>query len=367
MKTAKTQPDDRAARVALCKVGEPMDPTIATLVQERGTVGAWRAIATNADGAYDRFAARVSDLDLARVLHAADRLGIRVLVPGDPGWPRGLDDLELAPLCLWVRGCVDLAAVLARSVSVVGARLATAYGESVAGEIAHDLAVRRFAVVSGGAYGIDTAAHRGALAGDGVTIAAMAGGVDRLYPAGNHDLLEEIARTGAVVSECPPGASPQRHRFLARNRLIAAMTPGTVVVEAGIRSGSLNTARNAERLHRVVAAVPGPVTSTASVGTNELIRQGIASLVTDAAECAELFGELGADLAPRVEGAPAVGDDLPEVPRRVLEALPVRRSSTVDQLTRSAGLSVGDVLGGLGALEMRGLAARSPDGWRRAG
>ncbi|MBO1756110.1 DNA-processing protein DprA [Allobranchiibius sp. CTAmp26] len=363
----RTQADDRAARVALSKVGEPMDPTICTLVQERGPAGAWEAIASNVGGLYDRFAARVADLDLDRVLHAAERLGIRVLVSGDPTWPCGLDDLEMPPMCLWVRGPADLARVLERSVSVVGARLATAYGESVAGELAHDLAVRRFTVVSGGAYGIDTAAHRGALAGDGVTIAAMAGGVDRLYPAGNHDLLEEIARTGAVLSECPPGASPQRHRFLARNRLIAAMTPGTVVVEAGIRSGSLNTARNAERLHRVVAAVPGPVTSTASVGTNELIRQGIASLVTDAAECAELFGDLGTDLAPRVEGAPAPGDDLPEVHRRVLEALPVRRSSTVDQLTRSAGLSVGDVLGGLGALEMRGLAARSPDGWRRAG
>ena len=358
---------DRTARVALCKVGEPMDTTICSLVQQRGPVDAWKTIAANRANGYDRFAARVADLDLDRVLHAADRLGIRVLVPGDPDWPSGLDDLEIAPLCLWVRGPADLAGVLGRSVSMVGARLATAYGESVAGELAHDLAVRGFTVVSGGAYGIDTAAHRGALAGEGVTIAAMAGGVDRLYPAGNHDLLEEIARTGAVLSECPPGASPQRHRFLARNRLIAAMTPGTVVVEAGIRSGSLNTARNAERLHRVVAAVPGPVTSTASVGTNELIRQGIASLVTDAAECAELFGDLGADLAPLIESPPTPGDDLPEVPRRVLEALPVRRSSTVDQLTRSAGLSVGDVLGGLGALEMLGLAARSPDGWRRAG
>ena len=359
--------DERVSRVALSKVGEPMDATICALVQEGGPIRAWEVITRNAGGAHDRFAARVADLDLGRVLHAADRLGIRVLVPGDPEWPQGLDDLVMPPMCLWVRGPADLAHVLARSASVVGARLATPYGESVAGELAHDLAVRRFTIVSGGAYGIDSAAHRGALAADGMTIAAMAGGVDRLYPTGNSDLLEEIVRTGAVVSECPPGASPQRHRFLARNRLIAAMTPGTVVVEAGIRSGSLNTARNAERLNRVVAAVPGPVTSTASVGTNELIRQGIASLVTDAAECAELFGELGTDLAPRIEGAAVSSDDLPEVPSRVLEALPVRRSCTVDQLTRSAGLSVGDVLGGLGALELRGLVARCADGWRRAG
>lgn len=195
----------------------------------------------------------------------------------------------------------------------------------------------------------------------------MVGGVDRLYPAGNARLLEEILRTGAVMSESAPGSSPQRHRFLARNRLIAAMTPGTIVVEAGIRSGSLNTARNAERLHRVVAAVPGPVTSTSSVGTNELIRQGIASLVTDAQECVELLGEYGADIAPRRAAPAAAVDDLSEVPRRVFDALAARRSCSVDQLTRSAGLSVTDVLGGLGALELRGLAARTDGGWRRAG
>lgn len=316
---------------------------------------------------HDRFAARVADFDLDRTLHVADRLGIRILVPGEPEWPSGLDDLLLPPLCLWVRGPVNLGDAMTRSASVVGARLATSYGEAVAREICYDLAGRGFCIVSGGAYGIDAAAHRGALAGDGRTIAAMAGGVDRLYPAGNRDLLEEIVRTGAVLSESPPGSSPQRHRFLARNRLIAAMTPGTVVVEAGIRSGSLNTARNAEVLNRIVAAVPGPVTSTSSVGTNELIRVGIASLVTDAAECAELLGALGTDLASPVHSATALTDDLSEIPRRVLDALPVRRSSTVDQLTRSAGLCVGDVLGGLGALELRGLAARAADGWRRAG
>lgn len=357
--------DDREARVALCKVSEPLDEKVCALVQNDGPMYAWGRICSNSGGTYDRFAARVADLDLDRVLHAADRLDIRVLIPGDGEWPTGLEDLLMPPPCLWVRGPASLAHVLERSVSIVGARLATAYGESVAREISCDLAARGFCVVSGGAFGIDASAHRGALAGDGVTIAAMAGGVDRLYPAGNRDLLEHIMQTGAIVSECAPGSSPQRHRFLARNRLIAAMTPGTVVIEAGIRSGSLNTARNAELLHRVVAAVPGPVTSTSSVGTNELIRQGIASLVTDAAECAELIGSLGTDLAPRLQGVVAVTDNLPDLPRRVLEALPLRSCCSVDQLTRSAGLSVGDVLGGLGALEMRGLGARSSEGWRR--
>lgn len=359
--------DERAARIALCKVGEPMDTTIAALVTGVGPAAAWQQVAGNSGNKYARFAARVADLDLDRIRHVADQLQIRVLIPGDLEWPTGLDDLELPPMCLWVRGPADLGASCVRSASVVGARLATSYGEAVAAGLAHDLVGRGFSIVSGGAFGIDAAAHRGALAAGGLTIAAMAGGVDRLYPAGNAQLLEEILRTGAVISECAPGSSPQRHRFLARNRLIAAMTPGTIVVEAGIRSGSLNTARNAERLHRVVAAVPGPVTSTSSVGTNELIRQGIASLVTDVQECVELLGEYGADIAPRRAAPVAVVDDLPEVPRRVFDALAARRSCSVDQLTRSAGLSVSDVLGGLGALELRGLAARSDDGWRRAG
>lgn len=359
--------DERTARIALNKVSEPMDTMVATLVQERGVVAAWEQVASGRREDHDRFAARVADFDLDRTLHVADRLGIRIVVPGEPEWPIGLDELLLPPLCLWVRGPADLGVAVKRSASVVGARLATSYGEAVAREISYDLASRGFCIVSGGAYGIDAAAHRGALAGDGTTIAAMAGGVDRLYPAGNRDLLEEIAATGAVLSESPPGSSPQRHRFLARNRLIAAMTPGTIVVEAGIRSGSLNTARNAEVLNRIVAAVPGPVTSTSSVGTNELIRAGIASLVTDAAECAELLGSLGTDLAPPAQAATTPTDDLSEISRRVFDALPIRRSSTVDQLTRSAGLSVGDVLGGLGALELHGLAARAADGWRRAG
>ncbi len=358
---------ERKARIALNKVSEPMDIRIASLVDELGVMGAWRQVCSGQGKDQERFAARIADLDLDRTLHVAERLSIRVLIPGDPEWPSGLDELLLPPLCIWVRGPADLAASVVRSASVVGARLATSYGEGVAREISYDLAARGFCIVSGGAYGIDAAAHRGALAGDGVTIAAMAGGVDRLYPAGNRDLLEEILRTGVVLSESPPGSSPQRHRFLARNRLIAALTPGTIVVEAGIRSGSLNTARNAEMLNRIVAAVPGPVTSTSSVGTNELIRSGIASLVTDAAECAELLGSLGTDLAPQVHSAATATDELPDVPRRVFDALPIRRSSTVDQLTRSAGLSVGDVLGGLGALELRGLAARADDGWRRAG
>lgn len=362
-----TSPGERAARIALCKVSEPLDTTIAALVMQGGPIAAWQQVERNTADRYARFAARVADLDLDRVRHAADKQQIRVLIPTDEEWPNGLNDLEIPPLCLWVRGPADLRGSCVRSASVVGARLATSYGQAVAVELAGDLVGHGFTIVSGGAFGIDAAAHRGALVADGITVAAMAGGVDRLYPAGNAPLLEEVLRTGAVISECAPGSSPQRHRFLARNRLIAALTPGTIVIEAGIRSGSLNTARNAERLHRIVAAVPGPVTSTSSVGTNELIRQGIAALVTDAQECVELLGGYGADLAPRRAASETSVDGLPEVPRRVFDALAVRRCCSVDQLTKSAGLSVREVLGGLGALELHGLAARADGGWRRAG
>ncbi len=358
---------ERIARVGLCRVSEPMDQVVGDLVRRVGAARAWDAVRANAGGRYDRFAPRVADADVDRTREVADRLGIRIVVPGDADWPEGLDDLEAPPLCLWVRGPASLTGARQRGASIVGARLSTMYGDAVARELAHDLAVRGFTIVSGGAFGIDAAAHRGALAGEGTTVALMAGGVDRLYPVAHADLLQEVMRAGAVVSECAPGTAPQRHRFLARNRLIAALTPGTVVVEAGIRSGSLNTARNAERIHRVVAAVPGPVTSISSVGTNELIRQGIATLVTDAAEVVELLGAMGEELPSRREAPQSAADTLPDTARGVLDALPVRRTATVDQLTRSAGLAVPDILSALGLLELRGLAARSPGGWRRAG
>jgi DNA processing protein len=239
-----------------------------------------------------RWAPRLADLDPGRVLDRADRLDARVVVPGDAEWPTGLDDLGgSAPLCLWVRGPVDLAAAVRRSVALVGARAATAYGEHVAADLAAGLAEAGCTVVSGGAYGIDVAAHRGALAVGGPTIALLAGGVDRTYPAGNHTLLESLAREhGAVVAECPPGTAPVRARFLLRNRLIAALSGATVVVEAAWRSGALSTATHAAALLRPLGAVPGPVTSMASAGCHRLIRDGAAVCVTGTPDVLELVG-----------------------------------------------------------------------------
>ncbi len=215
----------------------------------------------------------------------AERAGIRLLCPADPGWPPGLDDLGVRrPYALWVRGDGGLAAACWRPVSIVGTRAATAYGGHLAGALAAAVAGPGWAVISGGAYGIDACAHRGALAAGGVTVAVLASGVDDPYPRGHRDLFDAITGRGVLVSELPPGRLPDRAAFLARNRITAALSRATVVVEATLRGGSLNTARRALGLRRPVMAVPGPVTSAASAGCHALIRDGHAVLVTNASD-----------------------------------------------------------------------------------
>lgn len=300
-------------------------------------------------------------------LEHADRLGARVVIPTDDEWPASLNDLELPPLCLWVRGPADLAEVAARSVSIVGARSATAYGTQVAADLAAGLGQRGFAVVSGGAFGIDAAAHRGALAVDACTIAVMAGGIDRLYPSSHASLLAAIASSGAVVSEQPPGVAPIGSRFLKRNRIIAALSCGTVVVEASLRSGSLNTARHAQDIVRPVGAVPGPVTSMQSAGCHQLVRDRAAEVVTDVDEVADLVGRLGLDLAPTKRGHTRPLDILEPEDRALFEALPMRSHCDVEVLGRSAGLTTRQVRAALGRLELRGLASSDGlDRWRKA-
>jgi DNA processing protein len=270
------------------------------------------------------------------------------------------------PLGLWVRGAGRLDEVVERSVALVGSRAATAYGEHVAGELAFQLAERGWTILSGGAYGIDSAAHRGALAASGATVAVLACGVDRAYPAGNAPLLHRVAESGLVVSEWPPGAAPHQHRFLVRNRLIAALTGGTVVVEAAARSGAMATAHRARDLGRPVMAVPGPVTSAMSVGCHELLRaeEGGARLVTCAAHVLEVVGRLGADLAPPAERRTDRRDGLSDVARRVLDACPVRVGVAPERLAAVAGCDVLDVLKVLPALELAELVEWTGTGWR---
>jgi DNA processing protein len=232
----------------------------------------------------------------------------------------------------------------------------------VTGDLAAGLAERDVAVISGGAYGIDGAAHRAALAAEGVTVAVLAGGLDIPYPAGHSALLHRIGVDGLVVTEYPPGVRPARHRFLTRNRLVAALAGAAVVVEAGLRSGAANTAAWARALGRVVGAVPGPVTSSASTGCHVLLRDG-AELITRAEDIVELVGRIG-ELAPEEDHPTTALDGLSADELRVYEALPGRGVATVDEIAVAAGLGLGPVLGALALLEVTGLTARHDGQWR---
>lgn len=363
--------DERSARLAWARIAEPIDKVARDLITrfgfEDGFALAARGGRTPGGAVVDRFAARLAQLDLAREQEVAAQVGARVLVPGDPEWPSSVDTLEMPPWCLWVRGPVDLSRLIDRSVAIVGARASTAYGNHLAGSLAAGVADRGFVVVSGAAFGIDAAAHRGALAAEAPTVAVLAGGVDRAYPAAHTELLREIVATGAVVSEVPVGSAPTRVRFLARNRVIAALATGTVVVEAGVRSGALATLRRAGELGRPIAAVPGPVTSMVSAGCHHAVREDGAVLVTDTDEVVDLIGEIGAaDLAPEKRGPERPWDNLAAEQERVWGVLAPYLSKSVEELARQAGLSVSEVMAALGELQLRGLAESRLDGWGRS-
>lgn len=303
---AERMQGERMARVALSMVAEPNDSTTGRVLAQVSGVETLRLVESNdpvpglarADTMIwrERLAARVTP-DLPDRVAETQGGEFGTLLPADKEWPAGLDDLgERAPYLLWTRGATSfLTAALSNRVTITGSRAATSYGEHVAGELATSLAVEERVVVSGDAYGIEGAAHKSVLAASGQTIAVSAGGLDRPYPAGHSELLGRIGDVGLLVSELPPGAAPTRHRFLARNRLLAALSGATVIPEAGPRSGSMTTVIAAHELGRGVGAVPGPVTSATSSGPNQLIRQGFAQLIT---EPSELLVLLDADEVP---------------------------------------------------------------------
>jgi DNA processing protein len=366
--------EERLARVALSRLTEPGDPRIASLVAELGAV---RLRALLSDPAQSRpeardVASRLQEVDPAADLERASRLGLRYVVPGDDEWPVQMDDLMRAelldhrggpPLGLWVKGPARLDQ-LGTSVAVVGARSATTYGTEVAVGIASGLVRAGHPVVSGAAFGIDQAAHRGALGVDGANIAVLACGADRYYPTAHRDLIEHLGQTSAVVAEVPPGCAPTRGRFLSRNRLIAALTCATVVVEAAVRSGALNTASWATRLNRHLMGVPGPVTSAQSQGVHELIRTGAATLVTYADEVLEVVGEAGTHLATPPRAVSRRRDRLPPRDARVLDAVPFARAAPVDSIASTAGMALLDVQSALRRLSRDGLVELLPGGWR---
>ncbi|HEY8702760.1 MAG TPA: DNA-processing protein DprA [Arthrobacter sp.] len=346
--------------------GTAIEQEITRLLADAGAGTGWGGMAA----ALKRWAPRVADLAPERDLATMARLGGRLIVPSDALWPAQLADLGIhEPLCLWWRGLEQEFPTAAKSVALVGSRDSTSYGASVTGDLAYSLAQRGFAVVSGGAYGIDAHAHRAALAGGSgpvPTIAVMAGGVDRFYPSGNEDLLRAVCNQGAVIAEVPPGSAPTRYRFLQRNRLIAALSAVTVVVEARWRSGALNTAHHAEALGRMVGAVPGSVHSANSAGCHRLLREGAAVCVTDATEVAELASPSGEALTEPGTGRAADHDGLTLEDLILLDALPLRSTSSVDKLCAVAGLSPESVRAGLGRLGLLGLAASDRGGWKRA-
>ncbi len=364
--------DDRVARAALTRLVEPGEPRVMRLLAQLGVAGLLAELTDQLGHLGQEVAGRAARLDAERDLELAARQGIRFVIPGDDEWPASLDDLAHlsrdhrylgVPIGLWVRGPLRLTD-LTRAVAVVGSRDSTTYGEAVAREIGAGVARAGHGVISGAAFGIDQAAHRGALAVEGSTVAVLACGVDRAYPSAHRELLDLVARVGAVVSEVPPGAAPTRLRFLARNRVIAALSTGTVVVEAAVRSGALNTARYAAGLSRALMGVPGPVTSAQSEGVHQQIVRGAASLVTGAKDVLEVVGAAGEHLQAPARAAETPRDRLGPVDRRVLEAVPVSRAAALEAIATTAGVGVGRTRDALSALAAEGFVAEAGGGWR---
>lgn len=376
--------DDRAARVALTWLAEPGNRAVWSLVEENGAATTLhRLLKGDVPDAKLRTAvlAKSTGLDPRRVadltLRRAERLGARIVVPSDEEWPTRVTSLATLtldapgrinqdvrpPLCFWVRGSWPLGEALERSVAVVGARAASSYGTHVTHEIAFGLASNDWTVVSGGAFGIDASAHRAAMAAGGRTVAILACGVDRPYPAGNSAMFEQIAESGLLISEWPPGAEPLKHRFLIRNRVIAAATVGTVLVEAAARSGATQTMGRVLALRRPAMVVPGPVTSAMSVGCHELLREHPDTiLVTGLPHVLETVGRIGEYFAEPARGPEHRRDDLDEESAMVLEAVPRRGTILPEELAIKAGLDLRTVLRRLSLLELTGLVERRQSG-----
>jgi DNA processing protein len=401
--------DESYARAALTYLAEPADRWLSQLIRMHGapqTLGAIRSGRLPETGqamqraalerAMQRWRVRLSEVPTPDDVVGFRRSGIRLIGPGDPEWPGQLADLgDEQPYALWLRGNADLRFSCLRSVAIVGSRAASAYGSYVAAEFAASVAARGWAVVSGGAYGVDASAHQGALGADGVTVAVLACGVDVSYPTAHTELLDAVAAQGVIVSEWPPGRAVSRLRFLVRNRVIAALATGTLVVEAGERSGALNTARHARDLGRRLMAVPGPVTSDISAGCHQIIRDWQGMLVTSAADVVEHLSPVGdpqallpaAALAALAESAPAESaparsqarrrpasrrlagpaldrDDLDLESAQVLDAMPARGGMGTARIAQRAGLSPSTAVRCLAALAASGFIERCEGGWR---
>ncbi|MDI6023074.1 DNA-processing protein DprA [Leucobacter sp. UT-8R-CII-1-4] len=393
--TTQTRANMMLARIAWARITEPGDGHAGALIEALGAEDALDLVLQRADttrlaqalenmrehsgsvvaehtmrGALERWRSRVDRAETVRDIERAAALGIQVVFPDDEHWPVSLNDLGVnAPTMLWVRG--DWRALSAPSLGVVGARAATGYGSHVTAELVDGACAAGIVIVSGAAYGIDAVAHRTALAAGGATVAVLAGGVDRSYPKAHDTLLRDIKDSGAVCSEMVPGSAPTRWRFLQRNRLIAALSAAVLVTEAGVRSGSLNTAGHASQLSRPIGAVPGPITSAASAGCHRMVRDYDATLITSVNELYELlavdrgrtlFGdsESADDVETSSDGAGAVSRQ-GSWARRVVDAIPLRGFRTLAGIAQFSGLNMRQVRDTLAELELLGQV-RSREG-----
>lgn len=341
---------EQHARIAIHLLTEPGKAKVGARIAALGAPQVARALAREHEPvvALDSLAQAVAG-QLARAAAA----GVTCVVPGTPEWPRQLDDLDDSrPVVLWVRSDSPdtLRKDLLRSISVVGSRACSPYGRRLAENLAADVGLCGWTVVSGGAYGIDAAAHTGALAAGGPTVLVTAGGADRPYPRAHAALFERVVAGGAVVSEFPLGSAPARHRFLIRNRVIAAMSRGTVIVEAALRSGARATATAAAGLRRHVMAMPGPATSDLSAGTHDLIREGMAVLVNGAPHVLELVTPLGEEIAEQRGIA-------------VVSLLLRRPYARADEIAHDLALTATEAASQLASLEGAGLVVQGPRGW----
>lgn len=278
------------ARAALFSAIEAGHPFWSSEISTQSALVVYKRLLS---GGYDsikneKLISALGQVSADQVLTDIDKYQARLITPIDDDWPKQVNDLAAPPIALILKG--NISALLQQSLAIVGTRNPTSYGARIAGDFAAGFADREWAIVSGGAYGIDSYAHKGALIAEGVTVAVIASGIDINYPAGNTRLFAEICESGAMVTEFMPGQRALPHRFLTRNRLIASLSKATLVVEAAFRSGSLRTARDAAEIFRPVMAIPGPINSPTSEGCHRLIGERAAEIVTSVADAVEFVG-----------------------------------------------------------------------------
>jgi DNA processing protein len=374
----------RRARITLAHLVEPGSRDLGELVLRVGPVRALRQVCGGdvTPRLREATSARLAAIDPQTIagaaLDVADRLGVRIATPEDDEWPRQLADLgrlsrdvadpiqrdTYPPQCLWLRGPWRLNEACERSVSVVGARASTPYGDHIATDLGFNLAQRQWSVVSGGAFGIDAAVHRGVLAGDGCTVVVLACGIDRPYPVSHTNLFDAVAEQGLLLTEWPPGADPHRRRFLIRNRVIAALTTGTVMVEANLRSGARFTLNRARDLGRLAMVLPGPVTSAMSAGCHEELRVEGTVLVTNVDHVIEAVGRIGEDLAPALRAEEDPRDRLTPLQRQILDGVRPRKLLSAEQIAAVVGVSTSDARRTMPSLEAARFVTARDGGYR---